>query len=894
MRKVFLAFLFSILLVEFSFATHQRAAEITYKHIEGLTFEFTIQMWTKDSSPADDTREYMPIYWGDGTADEIKRVEPAPEPVPGVEDMAYMHFIGRHTYPAPGYYIISVEDPNRNGGVINIPNSINVPMYIETEIMINPFLGVNNSVQLLNPPIDKGCAGKPFVHNPAAWDVDGDSLSYQLVICKGAGGFDIPGYRFPNFHDTTMIFEIDVHSGEILWDFPIIQGEYNVAFVVSEWRYGIKVGSVRRDMQIDIVACDHEPPEIYTIDDTCVIAGDYLEFDVTAEDPESTRVELTAFGGPFELALNPAKMDPDDSVGTSPFTRTFQWLTSCSNVRLEPYTAVFKARDDGVPVNLVSFKTVFIKVNAPAPENLQTEALGNGINLSWTKSICENAVGYRIYRRSGESGWEPDYCETGVPPYTGFTLIEEIDDINTTDYRDENFGLGLVHGINYCYRITAFFIDEAESIASNESCAYLKRDVPIITHVSNDSTNLPGGEALVIWSKPIELDTIQYPGPYKYLLYRSENLQWTSPEIIAEFGSLNDTIYLDTEINLNVHTGPYSYRVDLESETVGFIGSSQRASSVFIQLQPTDEEIRLEWFPVVPWNNERFVIYRKGPGQNEYDSLDVTNLPYYRDIGLENEQEYCFYIKTIGHYSLPGLIDPIINFSQLACEIPVDNRPPCSPVLEIDSTYCTEVKNVLEMIIPPDTCMIYDSCDCKATRYDIYYTPSLEGEFEFIGSIDYILDDWTYYTHDDIPFVVGCYYVKAIDDMGNESGNSKIVCVDSDACPFYCLPNVFTPNGDGRNDLFVPMDCNGGGAINPYSTIDHVNMTIFNRWGKVMFTTNDPMIKWDGRNRNNNQICSDGVYFYVCEVYEITKYGIKPSADSPLKGSVTIFGSKPQ
>ena len=196
------------------------------------------------------------------------------------------------------------------------------------------------------------------------------------------------------------------------------------------------------------------------------------------------------------------------------------------------------------------------------------------------------------------------------------------------------------------------------------ACAFLKRDVPIITHVSNDSLNLPSGHAMIIWSKPTELDTIQYPGPYKYHLYRNDGLEWNAPELIASFNNLNDTIYYDDDINLNTHDGPYSYRVDLESVPVGYVGGSQKASSIFIQTIPTDQEVKLYWLPEVPWENEEFIIYRKDPGATSYDSVGITNDPFYSDTGLINNKEYCYYIKAIGHYSLPGLIDPLINFSQ--------------------------------------------------------------------------------------------------------------------------------------------------------------------------------------------------------------------------------------
>ena len=871
MRKVILTVIFLVFLVGQGFATHQRAAEITYKHLQGLTYEFTITMYTRTSSPADDTRTYMPINWGDGTGDEIKRI--VFEPVPDVFDITYNLYKGEHTFPAPGTYTISVEDPNRNNGVINIPNSVNVPMYVESVLVINPFLGFNNSVQLLNPPIDQGCVGKIFVYNPAAYDPDGDSLSFKLVVCKGAGGMDIPGYTFPKTQSGGL-FKIDSLTGEVFWQFPVLQGEYNIAFVVTEWRFGIKIGSVRRDMQINIVACDHDPPELYGIDDTCVIAGDFLQFDITAIDPDKTNVELTAFGGPFEQTVNPAYIDPDPATGNDTVTTTFNWPTTCAHVRFEPYTAIFKARDSGFPVSLVNFKTVFINVIAPAPENLEATALGNGINLKWEKSSCQNAAGYKVYRRSGQSGWEPGYCETGVPYYTGFRLIKQLDGINDTAFRDDNEGNGLVHGVNYCYRVTAYFNDEAESRASNEACAYLKRDVPIITNVSNDSLNLQSGNVLVAWSKPIELDTVQYPGPYKYVLKRNNGLQWDNPQKVIELPGLNDTIYLDKSVNLNANNGPYVYQVDLESVTIGYIGSSQKASSIFVQTAPTDQEIKLLWAPVVPWENKFYVVYRKDQGQTVYDSIGFTPFVFYRDQGLDNDQKYCYYIKSVGHYSLPGLLDPLINFSQITCAKPVDNIPPCKPVLTVE-TDCEEVSNTLIWSLP------YDSCNQDVARYKIYFTPEKGQDMVLIKTINNPFD--TSWVESGIQNVVGCYSVTDIDSVGNVSEMSDTVCIDYDTCPPYELPNVFTPNGDNFNDFFVPLNNNNSNA---FANVERVDMTIYNRWGKVMYTTHDPQINWDGKNQNNNEDCADGVYYYTCQVYIITLNGLD---QMKLQGSITLY-----
>jgi len=869
MRKLILFVISLFLFVPEGFATHQRAAEITYKHIQGLTYEFYITMYTRTSSPADNQRTTMPIVWGDGTTDAIPRVIFQDMG----NDVTYNLYVGRHTFPAPGNYTISVEDPNRNNGVINIPNSVNVPMYVESTLVINPFLGYNNSVLLLNPPIDAGCVGKLFIHNPGAYDPDGDSLSFKLVVCKGAGGKDIPGYTFPM---ASEYFKINSRTGDLIWKTPVIQGEYNVAFVVQEWRFGVMIGSVRRDMQITIVTCDHNPPEIRTITDTCVTAGDTLNFFVKAWDPEGTIVTLTAFGGPFEQTVSPAIIYPNPAIGSDTVTTQFHWETKCAHIRKNPYDVSFKARDSGFPVSLVNFKTVSIKVNAPAPKNLVAEALGNGIILNWESSICDNAQGYLIYRKSESSSWEPGYCETGVPAYTGYRLIQKIDGVNITSYHDDDAGKGLVQGINYCYRVVAWFVNGVESYASNETCAYLKRDVPIITHVSNNRLDLQSGHVFLDWAKPTELDTVQYPGPYLYVVYRNNGLSWSNPVKLVTYEGLNDTVYYDNDINLNTNYGPYDYRIDLLSATIGFIGSSQEASSVFLQIQPYNKRLKLYWNPQVPWINRQFVIYRQLPGQSQFDSIGTTSKNFYYDDNLSNDLEYCYYIKSIGSYSLSGLPNPLINYSQINCGIPNDIIPPCPPVDTV-STNCTTVENTLKIWE-----QAFDSCYFDLDKYLIYFAP-VGGELQLIDSIPGDFDNPVYYLHSDLKNVIGCYATKAVDSVGNISDLSNVFCVNYDACPQYALPNVFTPNGDGINDYLIPLTPN---EINPKATVDHVELVIFNRWGRIVFKTQNPMINWDGKNQNTHQDCPQGVYYYTCNVYVITTDGLKKTR---LQGSVTII-----
>lgn len=83
--------------------------------------------------------------------------------------------------------------------------------------------------------------------------------------------------------------------------------------------------------------------------------------------------------------------------------------------------------------------------------------------------------------------------------------------------------------------------------------------------------------------------------------------------------------------------------------------------------------------------------------------------------------------------------------------------------------------------------------------------------------------------------------------------NSDTINVDFEKCDCLVLiPDAFTPNNDGRNDLFCPLiDCN----IQDYSFM------IYNRWGQKIFETTDPHEKWKGT--YSDIPAETGVYYYV-------------------------------
>jgi len=84
-----------------------------------------------------------------------------------------------------------------------------------------------------------------------------------------------------------------------------------------------------------------------------------------------------------------------------------------------------------------------------------------------------------------------------------------------------------------------------------------------------------------------------------------------------------------------------------------------------------------------------------------------------------------------------------------------------------------------------------------------------------------------------------------------ESSITKIITIIPNVAS-YELPNIFTPNGDGINDF---LDFH-------FENVQELDFVLLNRWGNVIFESNNPAEPWNGKIGNSGTECSEGTYFY--------------------------------
>ena len=138
--------------------------------------------------------------------------------------------------------------------------------------------------------------------------------------------------------------------------------------IIISWRDGEPIDTTLRDMQILIEDCnDNLPPVIEADDYICVVAGETLNLEILADDPNpGDKILLTALGGPLQDDFfSNATFTAPNNFSSPVVVGNLVWETQCEHISDQPYFIVFKAIDDAGNPGLADLKTLRIKQQQP-------------------------------------------------------------------------------------------------------------------------------------------------------------------------------------------------------------------------------------------------------------------------------------------------------------------------------------------------------------------------------------------------------------------------------------------------------------------------------------------------------------------------------------------------
>jgi len=208
------------------------------------------------------------------------------------------------------------------------------------------------------------------------------------------------------------------------------------------------------------------------------------------------------------------------------------------------------------------------------------------------------------------------------------------------------------------------------------------------------------------------------------------------------------------------------------------------------------------------------------------DSIVVTNIAVKVPVVTTNTFNECEgFVITEGAntYTVSGVYKDITNnCDTIITDLTINPNPDFSFIKTDDN--CQERKGAVAII-------------------NITGTPPFSYEWN-IGSNDSVITG----------LEKGSYVVSLTDSNGCMiSDTAELFDFEIGCEPYLYIPNAFSPNGDGVNDVFKVSTHN----------VSYFKMQIFNRWGELIFKSNDPDIGWDGR--YNGDLCQSGVYTLIIE-----------------------------
>lgn len=391
-------------------ATHAQSADITYQCLGGNQYEISVSFYrdcagvnapnsiTINSSSVTCTQNFnTTINQIPGTGIDVSPIcntmttQCSGGNNPGVEEYIYRGIINLPNQCTDWTFSFTLCCRNNAINTINNPGGENI--YVEA-VLNNLDVTCNNSPSFSNPPVSFPCVGQTTCFNHGAVEPDGDSLYYSL-IAPGTGPATtvtyIPGYSAQQPLSATIPTTFNAANGDICMT-PNLQEVTVLAVKVEEWRSGIFIGSVMRDIQLRTVTCNNTLPSLSGINgtgqfSTTGCAGSPINFNIPSFDPDAGQnltinwnngipaANFTTNGGPQPIA-------------------NFTWTPTANDVSTTPYCFTATVSDDNCPYNGVQIYSFCITVTGFTTTTTSTPANCSASNGTATASVQGGAGPY--------------------------------------------------------------------------------------------------------------------------------------------------------------------------------------------------------------------------------------------------------------------------------------------------------------------------------------------------------------------------------------------------------------------------------------------------------------------------------------------------------------------
>ncbi|GAB4409951.1 MAG: hypothetical protein OHK0039_13970 [Bacteroidia bacterium] len=471
------------------------------------------------------------------------------------------------------------------------------------------------------------------------------------------------------------------------------------------------------------------------------------------------------------------------------------------------------------------------------------------LGLSITARVMPEPIEVRnvsvVDRRSARISWRPypgsDFVEYAIHRIDGPApgVVGTITDINITTFTETNPALDF-EANSYCYKV----------LVRNTCDEYSLLDATA-AHCTIDLETTPANDAIDLsWSAYVGYTVDQYE------VYRSDSYTSTATILIGVVPGTTLT-FTDRETFCR---DSISYRV----QAVGLGGFDQRSFSDIdanapIHPQPRetsdivsasvidDSLVEVTWTAYNGYLPDRYYLEKSADGAS-WITVDTFPLgtQSYTDFDVSVDTRSYYYriwaLDQCGDRSAEGLYGKTILLNT-----------------RLDQTGK----------IPQLSWTAYEEWANGVLSYQIEVLNDQTGEFEPVdqigGGVRQFADNLTR-----LDQATYCYRVRAIEVAGNGAeAFSNVACVTFG--PGLFVPNAFTPNNDGDNDVFYIYAPN----------IAQAELSIYNRWGQLLYRSFDLQAGWDGSYKGRG--VPEGVYVFTIEGVGVDGTPVSRS------GTVTLF-----